>query len=150
MILTDWQKNRYKIMSRKNCERYCRQKHKESSVIISIKSTWDKIAPDIYINDYNNVKDILFLTFDDDDFEENPKYCMQFSDGKKVAEFVNNYYKKVRHIIIHCDGGVSRSAGVCAAIMRVKEGEDCFIFNKKTKHPNMTCYLRTLKGFGYI
>ena len=70
--------------------------------------------------------------------------------GKIVADFVNAYYDETDRIIIRCDGGISRSAGVGAAIMRVKEGSDYPIFRSRRKSPNMTCYLATLKGFCYI
>lgn len=142
--------NRYKIMSRSSCEKYCTQHHKKTSVIISIKSSWDNIKPELTCTKDNNVKSILYLSFDDIDFEENATMCMQPDDGKKVADFINKWYNKINSIIVHCDGGISRSAGVAAAIMRVKEGDDYPIFKQRHKHPNMTCYLTTLKGFRYI
>ncbi len=150
MFLTNEQKQKYKVMSRVRCETYCRQKHKKSALIISIKSSWDKEDADVFISDANNVKHILRLSFDDCEFEDSPKHCMSFRQGKQVADFINKHYDEADAIIIHCDGGISRSAGVAAAIMRVKEGTDHPIFDSQTKYPNMTCYLRTLKGFGYI
>ncbi|MBE5844421.1 MAG: dual specificity protein phosphatase family protein [Butyrivibrio sp.] len=143
-------KNRYKVMSRHCCERYCHQKHERSSIIISIKSSWDRELPSLPMNDKNNVKHILSLSFDDCEFEQTPEYCMSYEDGEKIADFVNQHYNETELIIVHCDGGISRSAGVAAAIMRVKEGFDDPIFDNRGKHPNMTCYLRTLKGFRYI
>ena len=149
MFLTNEQKNKYKIFSRSRCEQYCKQKHSKTSIIISIKSSWDKIWPDLSATDKNNVKHILFLSFDDIEYEDNPKFAMTEDDGKQVANFINKYYDEVDDIIIHCDGGISRSAGVAAAIMRVKEGDDFPVFDNSRKHPNMTCYFRTLKGFDY-
>lgn len=143
-------KNRYKIMSRTICEKYCNQKHYDTSIIISIKSTWDKTDPQVFCSDINNVKDILFLSFDDIDFEDGPDGCMTVKDGVAIADFVNKWNDKIDKIIVHCDGGISRSAGVCAAIMRVTAGDDYIIFHNKNKAPNMTCYLNTLKGFKYI
>ena len=137
-------------MSRARCERYCTQKHKNTSMIISIKSTWDRELPYLSMNRKNNVKFILSLSFDDLDIEDDPRFAMTLEDGKKVADFVNQHYDEVDTIIVHCDGGINRSAGVAATIMRVKEGDDWPLFDSRTKHPNMTCYLRTLKGFGYI
>ena len=140
----------YKVLSRKSCERYCTQNHNKTSIIISISSIWDKVKPDVYINDKNNIRDILFLSFDDVDMEEDKRFCMQYEDGKKVADFINKWYDKVDVIIVHCDGGISRSAGVAAAIMRVKEHNDSKYFLSTTKFPNRTCYLKTLEGFNYI
>lgn len=153
MFLSKEAKNKYKIFSRKKCEVYCSQHHDKTSLIISIKSSWDKEDPNIYMSDKNKVKAILSLIFDDVEKEDTingKEYCMSFDDGIKIAKFINNWYNKVDNIIVHCDGGISRSAGVAAAIMRVKEGDDWPIFDSTTKHPNITCYLRTLKGFKYI
>ena len=119
-------------------------------MIISIKSTWDRELPYLSMNRKNNVKFILSLSFDDLDIEDDPRFAMTLEDGKKVADFVNQHYDEVDTIIVHCDGGISRSAGVAAAIMRVKEGDDWPLFDSRTNHPNMKCYLRTFKGFGYI
>lgn len=153
MFLAKEVKNKYKIFSRKKCEEYCAKKHDRTSLIISIKSSWDKTMPKVFISDQNKVLAILSLSFDDvekEDTIDGREFCMSFEDGDKVANFIDQWYDKVEDIIVHCDGGVSRSAGVAAAIMRVKEGDDWPIFNSSVKHPNMTCYLRTLKGFHYI
>ena len=150
VFLNNEQIGKYKIMSRNACERYCSQKHKKRSIIISIKSSWDKVDADLHPDTMNNVRHILRLSFDDCEYEDNADHCMSKKDGRKVARFIKKYYDDTDVIIVHCDGGVSRSAGVCAAIMRVMEGDDYPIFDSRTKHPNMTCYLRTLMGFGYI
>lgn len=153
MFLAKEVKNKYKIFSRKKCEEYCTKKHNKTSLIISIKSNCDDNMPQVFISDQNKVLAILSLSFDDvekEDAIDDREICMSFEDGDKVANFIAQWYDKVEDIIVHCDGGVSRSAGVAAAIMRVKEGDDWPIFDSSVKHPNMTCYLRTLKGFHYI
>ena len=149
MYLTPEQKNKYKVMSYDSCKRYCSHKHKNTSIIISITTYDDGLYDEIIKTKNNNVQDILYLRFCDLEYEDDSKFCMQYEDGKKIAEFVNEWYDKVDTIIVHCEGGVSRSAGVCAAIMRVKEGDDFPIFDSTTKHPNITCYIQTLKGFNY-
>lgn len=149
MYLTPEQKNRYKIMSFDKCAEYCSKRHTKSSVIISIVTRDGDVKDKIRITEDNNVKDILYLRFCDFEIEDAPDICMQNEDAKKVAKFINKWYGKIDTIIVHCEGGISRSAGVCAAIMKVKEGSDWSIFDNKKKHPNMTCYLRTLKAFGY-
>lgn len=149
MYLTPEQKNRYKIMSFDKCAEYCNKHHTKSSIIISIVTYSGNIKDKIRITKDNNVKDILYLRFCDFEIEDAPDICMQNEDAEKVAKFINKWYEKVDTIIVHCEGGISRSAGVCAAIMKVKEGSDWPIFDNKKKHPNMTCYLRTLKAFGY-
>lgn len=147
--LTNAQKNKYKIMSYDQCAKYCTKNHDNSSIIISITTYEGELKRKIRKTSTNNVKDILYLQFCDVNIEDNPEDCMQDSDAQKVAEFVNKYYDNIDTIIIHCEGGISRSAGVCAAIMRVKEGSDTHIFRSPSKHPNITCYLKTLKAFNY-
>ena len=150
IYLTKEQKNKYKVMSRPAAEKYCTQKHDKTALMISIRSTWDNVMPNVFGNAENKVLHILSLALDDIDMEDDPQFAMNAEQGKLVAQFINDFYDKVDRIIVHCDGGISRSAGVAAAIMRVKEHEDYPLFDSHKKHPNMTCYLMTLKGFGYI
>ena len=139
----------YKVMNRQNCERYALQKHKVTSVVISIRSTWDKVKPNIIVNQENGIQGVLFLAFDDIDLNT----CIQFDnyDGlitgiqaEHIFKFCNKWYGKVDTFIFHCDGGISRSAGCCGAIMRWFEGYDYPIMGKKSKYPNMYCYLKVL------
>ncbi len=148
--LSKEQINRYKIMSFDQCANYCDKSHSRSSINISIVTYEGDLKDRIRVTENNNVKDILYLKFGDLDISDNPSLCMQESDARQIVNFVNKWYEKIETIIVHCEGGKSRSAGVCAAIMRVKEGSDYPIFRSKNKYPNMTCYLRTLKAFGYI
>ena len=129
---------KYRKMARTTCEQYCTQNHPKTSVIISIKTSWDKECPKIYCDKKNNVQDILFLSFDD---TEDYRYGMQESDGVKVAHFVDKYLDMVDVIIIHCDAGVSRSAGVLYAILKYYEGVD-----KTNKVHNELAYNMTIKA----
>lgn len=129
---------KYRKMARTTCERYCTQNHPKTSVIISIKTSWDKECPKIYCDKKNNVQDILFLSFDD---TEDYRYGMQESDGVKVAHFVDKYLDMVDVIIIHCDAGVLRSAGVLYAILKYYEGVD-----KTNKVHNELAYNMTIKA----
>lgn len=140
----------YLVMSVLRCEKYCKQKHDKPSIIISISSKYESKEHNVFISDQNNVKAILRLSFADIEKEDDANECMSIKDGKKVADFINKWFDLVDTIIVHCEGGISRSAGVMAAILRVKTGDDYKIFKNHKKAPNMTCYLHTLKGFKYI
>lgn len=147
----------FKIMSRDVCERFAKQKHKNTSVVISIKSSWDKIKPDLDINDVNGIKDILFLSFDDigivdtlNSFSSGTNCrsgLITKSDARQIVHFVDIWKDSVDMIIVHCDGGISRSAGVMAAIQRYLLNDDSAIFHLRNKFPNMTCYLAVLQAF---
>ena len=145
----------FKAISRKTCEKFCNQSHEKTSIIISIKSPWDKEDPKVFCSDKNNVKDILSLAFGDieaEDIGHVPlrETCITIADAKKIARFADKWHDKVDMIIVHCDGGVSRSAGVCAAIMQVFEGSGWKMWKNRNKSPNMTCFLRVLKAFNYV
>ena len=101
--------------------------------------------------------DILDLSFADvdgqDSIDINDDYAaikelMTDKDAKKIAGFVDRYKNVL--LIIHCDEGVSRSAGIAAALLRHYTGDetaifdDCFSYN-----PNMWCYFKVLKAFEY-
>ena len=87
---------------------------------------------------------VLFLSFDD---EEKPhQLAMTKEDATKVADFVNKYKSVVDCMVVHCEAGRSRSAGVAAAIMKYLNGDDMSIFNNGKYVPNMTCYRYTLEA----
>lgn len=141
----------YKVLSRYAAERYSTQKHDKTSVVISIRSSWDKILPAIECNNKNNIKAVLSLAFDDIDFDT----AVRFNDwdnigyvtteqARKIYEFCNEWFGKVDIFIFHCDGGISRSAGCCGAIMRWFEGFDYPIMGMKSKYPNMQVYNKVL------
>lgn len=145
----------FKALSRTTCEKFCQQKHSKKSIIISIKSSSDKKLPNVFCSDTNNVQAILSLSFDDIELHEailldrssKRAYCMTYLDALKIRNFIQEWYSKVDIIIAHCDGGVSRSAGVIAAIMEVYENKGWVMWKRQTKSPNMTCFLRTLEAF---
>ena len=95
------------------------------------------------------------------DFTTNPfingQFCMFFFDmdigeshhtGIKAAtqknfnglkDFVDDMSKEVEQFIVHCNGGISRSAGVGAAICEYLEVEDN-IWKNNIYHPNLLVY----------
>lgn len=90
----------------------------------------------------------LFLHFEDFD-EECPGWSVQLiqkSDVKKIIDFVMANKDNGKHFIIQCDAGVSRSAGVAAALMKYFNGDDTPIFNNPQYCPNMRCYRMVLRA----
>lgn len=110
----------------------------ETSVIISIRTPHDEWTP--RPQKAGVVQDILYLQFHD---VEKTSQCMPGitdEDGARIASFVNQWWDKVDRIIVHCDAGQSRSAGVAAAILKVMTGNDEQIFSCPMYTPNMLCY----------
>ena len=54
----------FQILSRKDAVRYCKQEHKEKSIIISICDS-SEFFQKLSKTSTNGVKDILYLSFDD-------------------------------------------------------------------------------------
>lgn len=95
---------------------------KEPTLIISIRDFKDPDKARVSIKN-ENIKGIVFLNFDD--VEENDRYYSCITD----------------------EAGVSRSAGVAAAIGKYLNGDDMFIFGAPRFSPNITCYRKVLNTF---
>lgn len=138
------------MMSRKNAITYCKQKNPEESVMISISDPRQTYLDDPICSDENKVVDILRLCFADADGEGLDVYgnsvtesdLMTDEDARMVAEFVNKHQDV--YILVHCDAGASRSAGIAGAILKYYTGDDSQIFRSSRLCPNMWCYRKTL------
>lgn len=110
------------------------------NVIISIT---DPDSREAAIPPSKETKDILRLQFwDIVDYsrmateEEKKKYERIFDDFDALAivKFIQQHIDDVEMIICHCEAGISRSAGVAAALARLCNGDDQDFFARY--HPN--------------
>ena len=135
----------FQVMSRVNARKYSFDENIDKCIIISINDTF------VEANQFNpnlNIKGVCSLFFND--VENNSDGHMVREDADKIIEFVNHYVNDVDEIVVHCGAGVSRSAGVCAALMLILTGDDSSIFNNSRFRPNMHCYRLVLESyFGY-
>lgn len=69
------------------------------------------------------------------------------SQANVIADFVNEWYGKVDLIVVHCNAGISRSSGICAAILNYKKGDDSCIWQSKRYRPNKYCYKLLIDAF---
>jgi len=124
------------------------------NVIISTRSPGSRRA----IVGGNEPKDVLWLEFNDVDEEGrvwtlhgnkvNKHKLFTEEEAKEVIEFVNKYKDEVELIICHCEAGISRSAGIAAALYTILGApeKDAEIWAKKNvfgqlKHrPNVHVY----------
>lgn len=67
------------------------------------------------------------------------------SYAEKILEFVNNYKNDVELIVVHCEVGISRSAGVASALSLIFNGTDQYYFDNYV--PNMLCYRKILNVY---
>lgn len=129
------------VMSKAKAEEYAMNKHRDRAVVISISSY--NGAPAFIIPDSaNNIIDVLKLRFNDTELGGG----MIVEQGIKVRDFFHKYVMRVDKIIVHCEAGQSRSAGVAAALMKYYYNDDTPIFNNKRYTPNMRCYRVTLNA----
>ena len=87
-----------------------------------------------------HIKDVLRLEFHDTDRKiDDRDIVITEEDAKNIIDFVERNKDSVYEFIVHCEGGVSRSAGVCAALMKAYNNDDSLIFDNPFYHPNMLC-----------
>lgn len=132
------------VMGRKSAEQF---KSNENYIMISITSPYSPIA-DIELKE--PLMAILRLSFHDWDTKEKEvvektnslesKQMIYFNEdmAKEVLLFVMCYINYVNLIVVHCEAGISRSAGVAGAIAKCFGKDDSYYF----KHyiPNMLVY----------
>lgn len=124
-----------KIFSRQAIEKACAENPFAPVAIISITDVSEPLAniPANY-----NIRCCLRLKFDDVFEDENNAMCQ--ADADDIAEFVydiDENHIEADEIWIHCEGGVSRSAGVAAAISKHLYGDDMWVFQNPNYYPNL-------------
>jgi len=67
--------------------------------------------------------------------------------AKEIVTFVRNHQNQIKLLLVHCDAGVSRSAGVAGAILKAITGSDEKIFKDPRYLPNMWVYRKVLNAW---
>lgn len=73
-------------------------------------------------------------------------YCDE-KIAKLVYDFCKKYENDVDYIIVQCDAGISRSAGMAAALSKYYNNNDDMFFTAYGYVPNMEIYQTILKYF---
>lgn len=108
-------------------------------IIISI---YDAMGKPVSFNPNNpSIKNILSISFDD--IDGYGMFSMEKEHARKIAKLVSRYNDDVE-IIVHCEAGISRSAGVAAALEEHFNGDGSVVFNNPEYIPNRWCYSLTL------
>lgn len=115
------------------------------TIIISIRSVGDTPPKKLFLHSNPQIKSFITLAFDDVE-----TYCQGYcpiteQQAIKIAKFVMRHKDKVQQIIVHCDAGISRSAGVAGAIAKYLNNDDNKFFMAPYT-PNMTCYHKVLSA----
>ena len=105
------------VMDEETVEVYSSNEHSETSVIISISSVRGRKA---FIYDdvpRNNIKDILYLSFDDEDDFKTGHNLMTHLDAAQIIDFTTHWKNEgIDTLIVQCEYGESRSVAVAAAL----------------------------------
>lgn len=114
--------------------------------VISISSSDGERLDELDSNPH--VAAVLHLVFDD--VFGNEDNHMTAGDADRVVRFLGAL-DDMLPLFVHCDGGVSRSAGVGAACMLIENGSDDDVFKSARYVPNMFCYRLVLNSaFGMV
>lgn len=137
-----------RVMSAYKAEEYANNKNCETSIIISISSYRGEKA-NIIPNKTNKIQDVYFSVFDDTDDNTSIKP----EEANEIAKFVISSldkYKDLDTIIVNCEAGQSRSAGLAGAIMKWLWDDDTEIFNSTRYTPNMRVYRTMLNALMHL
>ena len=134
------------VMNRNIAVGYCHCENMTESIMISISDPWTRYTSAPFVSEKNKVRSILRLEFEDVDSGDN---SMTQADAKRICNFLRYSLRdkntgEERMVIVQCDAGRSRSAGVAAAILKYYNGDDSEIFDWPLYNPNMHCYRMTL------
>ena len=134
------------ILSRPEAVFYCEGRHSRPSIMISISDPFLSYPDAPFITQENNIQALLPLTFCDAEEPGPDVYgnmareedLMQVEDAVLIRDLLKQYPDL--DIIVHCDAGMSRSAGTAAAIVEAAGGDPSSIFRSPYYDPNLHCY----------
>lgn len=137
------------VLSRMNAERLSYTDYLSDKVIISIRTPGDEKAE--FDRNNKTIKDILYLEFYDINYNSHEIFKgyepMSDEDAVKIRDFVLKWKDEVDTTWVHCDAGISRSAGVAAGILEALGEDNSYIFDSKMYFPNLLCYRKMLNAF---
>lgn len=133
------------VLSKKEAVKLSYKEFDRSVYAISIHSNYEYPAR-LHLQQSH----VLSLCFDDIDGEY--PTAISKEDANKIAGFVlNRIPGDARLLIVHCEAGQSRSAGVAAAIHKmlgweILNAKNSDVFADKKFHPNNRCYYAVLEA----
>lgn len=137
------------VTSRERLEKYPYIPSSHFSVI----SITDPDEPLVRLPSNSVFSPVLRLKFHDTD-KEKDEWINRFNkletiygitniQAYEISEFVKENWNSSDYMIVQCEAGISRSAGVAAAIAKWAFGDDVFYFKKYI--PNRRCYNMVLR-----
>jgi predicted protein tyrosine phosphatase len=118
-----------------------------ANALISITDPGSKPAIHPHVT-FDHKLTLSFYDIHSDTYDDvNKKVYKAITDGQVliIRDFVNLIEKaNVGVLIVQCEAGISRSAGVAGAIAKIINGNNDFIFKSGKFVPNMTVYSKVL------
>lgn len=137
------------VLNKSKAQRLSYTDYSYDKVIISIRTPDD--AKVEFDSNNKTIKDILYLEFYDISYNSQEIFKgyepMSDEDAVKIRDFVLKWKDKIDTLWVHCDAGISRSAGVAAGILEALGEDNSYIFDSKMYFPNLLCYRKTLNAF---
>lgn len=136
---------KFSVMSADEAEAFIQEPHFERIRFVSITE-----ACGYHIDFTKNVGNIEFLPLAFDDCTTNLEgVCITDVQAKNIVKFVldDHVADKTDWFCVNCGAGESRSAAVCAAIMRILCNDDMPVFTNSYFRPNMTVYREVLNAW---
>jgi predicted protein tyrosine phosphatase len=120
--------------------------------LISIKDPSEQPIDHTMSHKYGETCGILNLTFHDVDSLKiaNDYKLTAFTPemAKQILDWVSSLMKAdIDLIIVQCNAGISRSAGVAAALSLLINGDDSWVFNNKQYLPNILVYRTIIETY---
>lgn len=110
------------------------------TIIISLTSPDE---PEIDFGSSPDLLGILHLHFGDIDYPDSS--AMSSEDADAILDFIEEYSERYVQVVVHCYEGVSRSAGVAAALQCLLVGRDS-IHGDWHYRPNPLCYGKMMEA----
>ena len=140
---------KFVILNKSKAQRLSYTDYSYDKVIISIRTPGDEEVE--FDSNNKTIKEILYLDFYDISYNSQEIFKgyepMSDADAVKIRDFVLKWKDRVDTLWVHCDAGISRSAGVAAGILEALDEDNSYIFDSKMYFPNLLCYHKTLKAF---
>ena len=138
------------ILNRKEISSFS---HPSPYVVISITEPYDDHPK---LPDDKNLVAALRIKFPDADMSFEWKGSvvspMNENHARRIISFIkdivlNNTDRNITTIVCQCDGGISRSSAVAAALCKIFCNSDAFVFDNPKYKPNMYVYRMILTEF---
>jgi len=129
------------ITNRFNVEQYVNKI--ERYAVISITSPYNEFP--MLQPGYIDVLRLKFLDMDlNDDYYSRSKWegynPISREDAGKIIDFSEINIDRVNLFIVNCNAGISRSSGIAAALSKIYNGDDSWVFKDRRYYPNMRVY----------